>query len=100
MKGLCSKCGNPNRIGGRWCNQCHNASMRKRRANGLERLSEEAKARRRARWYLHTYVKRGKIKKTPCVMCGNPHVHGHHEDYSKPLDVIWLCAAHHKDKHR
>lgn len=38
----------------------------------------------------------GKIVKTPCQVCGSEfYVHGHHEDYSKPLDVIWLCARCH-----
>lgn len=29
--------------------------------------------------------------------CGKPH--GHHPDYSRPLDVVWLCDKHHKEAH-
>lgn len=39
----------------------------------------------------------GKIKKQPCQVCAEEKVHAHHKDYSKPLDVIWLCArCHHR----
>jgi len=45
-------------------------------------------------------VRDGRIIKTPCIVCGATHmIHGHHEDYSKPLDVIWLCAIHHQQHH-
>jgi len=39
------------------------------------------------------------LKKKPCQICGNPKSEGHHEDYSKPLKVIWLCDKHHREVH-
>ena len=37
----------------------------------------------------------GRIFKKPCKVCGDLNVEAHHEDYSKPLDVVWLCHKHH-----
>jgi hypothetical protein len=49
---------------------------------------------------LNTALSRGKIVKQPCEVCGTTYrVHGHHDDYSKPLDVRWLCPKHHKEAH-
>ena len=45
-------------------------------------------------------IRKGKLIKEPCVDCGvEEKIHAHHEDYSKPLDVVWVCAAHHKKYH-
>lgn len=52
-----------------------------------------------ARSYLHVYVKRGKVKKGPCEVCGSLDVEPHHDDYSKPLQVHWLCRTHHLELH-
>ena len=35
----------------------------------------------------------------PCVRCGAK-AHGHHENYDKPLEVVWLCPLHHKQRHK
>ena len=44
---------------------------------------------------------RKKIKRLPCYKCGEIYkVHGHHPDYSKPFEVIWVCSIHHKEIHK
>ncbi|TIN76719.1 hypothetical protein [Mesorhizobium sp.] len=35
------------------------------------------------------------LKKEPCAICGGLKVRGFHRDYSKPLEVVWLCAKCH-----
>ena len=46
-------------------------------------------------------VKSGKITKEPCSVCGSTYrIHGHHEDYYKPLEVIWFCPKHHSAYHK
>jgi hypothetical protein len=44
-------------------------------------------------------VKIGKIERLPCEVCGKEKAQAHHEDYSKPLEVKWLCDLHHKQIH-
>jgi hypothetical protein len=44
-------------------------------------------------------IRDGRLIKQPCIICGNKKSHGHHEDYSKPLEVLWLCAEHHSMIH-
>lgn len=54
----------------------------------------------KARELLNHAVKSGKIiKPTNCSCCGKIRkVTGHHPDYSKPLEVIWLCYECHGNK--
>lgn len=42
----------------------------------------------------------GKIIPQSCEICGNTEAEGHHEDYSKPFEVRWLCSKHHGEEHR
>lgn len=44
-------------------------------------------------------IKTGKLIKKSCVTCRRKAV-AHHDDYNKPLDVVWLCEVHHKARHR
>lgn len=52
----------------------------------------------RAQNAVNNALRDGKLTKGPCAICGaTSHVHGHHKDYSRPLDVTWLCAkCHHR----
>lgn len=61
---------------------------------------EFIKLRQRARATVYYAVKTKKMKKLPCLKCGDPKSHAHHHDYTRPLDVIWLCAKHHGEEHR
>ena len=44
-------------------------------------------------------VKTGRLKRLPCEVCGDSKVQGHHDDYSKPLTVRWVCFKHHQEIH-
>jgi len=59
------------------------------------------KEKHRAHKTIEKLVYTGRIiKPDACQQCGVICVvHGHHEDYSKPKEVIWLCPLCHKEKH-
>jgi hypothetical protein len=51
---------------------------------------------------LHSAILCGRIiKPNKCTRCPSTvNIQGHHPDYDKPLDVIWLCAICHKLEHK
>lgn len=95
---------------GRQCGKNHHnwkggeevSSLRKRYYENIRKKNypEKYLATGKVSWA----VASGKLYPQPCSVCGtcnNPQAH--HEDYSKPLEVIWLCSkCHvklHKEKH-
>lgn len=45
-------------------------------------------------------IESGLIKKQPCFICGTmKNVQAHHNDYSNPYDVVWVCPKHHRRIH-
>ena len=61
-----------------------------------QKYHEKHPEQRKASRALNYAIAAGKINRQPCAICGaKDQVHGHHEDYSKPLDVLWLCRKHH-----
>lgn len=49
---------------------------------------------------VHRAVKKGDLIRMPCVKCGAIKSLAHHEDYDKPLEVIWFCQPCHKQRHK
>jgi len=41
----------------------------------------------------------GTLIPQPCVVCGSTKTEAHHKDYSRPLDVTWLCKHCHRLLH-
>lgn len=72
--------------------------MREFRKNNV--LTPEQKIKDNCRSYAGVYLRRGKILKEPCKICGDLNSQMHHEDYSKPLLIQWYCRKHHLEHHK
>jgi len=44
-------------------------------------------------------IRTGRLKKSPCEVCGEKKAHAHHDDYNEPLNIRWLCNKHHIEHH-
>lgn len=82
-----------------------------RHINYRERNYEECRKREKQRQASYRYkvgqmlrnaVAAGYIQKPErCQECkSKDNIHGHHEDYSKPYEVDWLCSRCHGKRHR
>lgn len=106
------------------CKECNKADVRKNRLDKLDHYREydrkRAKNPERAKaaseiiraWRqadkrrdachnaVSRAIKNGSLVRQPCIRCGNEKSLAHHEDYDKPLDVMWLCQPCHKQRHK
>lgn len=94
----CSRCGVLHARSSRYCRACHAAYMRDWRKT--HPLNPEQRKKDNARSYAGCYLRRGKIERKPCADCGEAHAEMHHEDYDRPLDVVWLCRPCHLLRHK
>lgn len=92
--------------------QTKNGKMSERRRNAKPvrkaKVAATSKAwqmrnpeKRRAHIILNNAVRDGLVfRPDRCERCGNAgKVHAHHDDYSKPLEVEWLCVPCHGTEH-
>ena len=106
------------------CKECTKNDANKHRSNNLEKIRAYDRERGKLahRVALRTRVNRawraedtrrqkchyavrqaildGSLLKSPCERCGDLNTLAHHEDYDKPLDVMWLCQPCHKQRHK
>jgi len=60
-------------------------------------MREKYPEKYRARTAVSNAIRDGKLLREPCSGCGKTgRIHAHHDDYSKPLDVVWLCEMCHR----
>lgn len=65
-----------------------------------KRERERNKVKIKARNIARRAAYMGKLKRQPCLECGAVKTEAHHPDYTKPLDVVWLCKKHHQEIHK
>lgn len=69
-------------------------------SESLREYREKYPGKYRAHTALGNAVRKGLMVPDNCQTCGSSeNIHGHHDDYAKPLNVRWLCAACHKAWH-
>lgn len=71
------------------------AAMRRAKRLFIERNPQK----RAAHILVGNALRDGKLVRQPCEKCGAIKVEAHHDDYTKPLDVRWLCKRHHAEVH-
>lgn len=69
----------------------------KKRAQIQTRLKDPQ--RYKARVWTGNAIRDGRVKRLPCEKCGDTKTEAHHEDYTKPENIRWLCFRHHREAH-
>lgn len=74
--------------------------LRERKNKLSAQWREKNNVKRSAHLLVQYAVRSKKLAKQPCEICGNKKVDAHHDDYTKPLEVRWLCKKHHSEHHK
>lgn len=74
--------------------------VKQRKAEQMRASAARNKAKHAARRKVRTEIEMGRLVRQPCGKCGAPEAHAHHDDYSQPLAVRWLCRPHHDAEHK
>lgn len=102
------------------CKECNKLDVKQNRENSIDYYREydrnrvnrqtneyrkEYKLKFPNKYKSHTLVANAirakKLFPEPCYVCGSKqYIHAHHDDYSKPLNVRWLCSACHSQWHK
>jgi len=72
-------------------------------AENKRRWAERNPEKRMAQAAVSNALRDGRLVRGECARKGSDcsgRIEAHHEDYSRPLDVTWLCSAHHGETRR
>jgi hypothetical protein len=75
------------------------ANHPEKRAATVKRWQRRNRIKRDAHVITNNAIQGGHLIPMPCEVCGSK-AQAHHDDYSRPLDVRWLCPKHHAEHHR
>ena len=97
--GFLGKCKNCSRKDNRVYFQTEKGKIGNRKATFEWKKDNKKKARSHEK--VQQAIQRGKIKKSSfCTLCyEKENIQGHHEDYSFPLEVVWVCQFCHVKIH-
>jgi hypothetical protein len=101
------------------CKDCRKSKVSANRLANIDyyRAYDRARGNRQDKGYLKQYradnpskykahntvnnaIRDGNLFSQPCETCDDVQSVAHHDDYAKPLNVRWMCQAHHKQWHR
>jgi hypothetical protein len=97
---VCTDCARPARRRGTRCERCHKrvwraANREYAQAAEYERAQafpEATKVLRNARATIAMALKRGHLRRQPCIICAKPGL-PHHPDPTKAREIAWLCRT-------
>ena len=76
-------------------NPCWKGGVSKINYRYTKRFRNKSRDKTRAHDRVRYALATGRLTKQPCQVCGCEKSESHHHDYSKPLEVEWLCRTHH-----
>ena len=90
--------------------RAHNRQKMSRYLRGAGRLAAAERQREHVRAHpdrvkawkaVERALRTGRLTRADRCSCGrDSRVYGHHDDYTRPLDVLWVCGACHKVQHQ
>ena len=110
LLGKCKECTKKDSRANRSANIEHYRAYDLARAKLPERLKaataiskawrQEDKRRMKCHNAVTRAIRSGTLERQPCQVCGSAKSMAHHESYDRPLDVVWYCQPHHKERHK
>lgn len=75
------------------------ASVRQRAAESQRVSRRREPGKSNARTAVARALRSGRLVRKPCEVCGAAKAEAHHDDYTRPLEIRWMCRVHHMMHH-